>query len=134
MARTGVSGFQLAVLMATGAALWFGAALLLHRLAAAGWLEGGARALVYALVVPGTIPFLMMTRVVARLRADQMASGVALVTATALLLDGAAVAWFPQLYGTTDARVLAASAAVLWGAGVAIMLGFAMNRMPAPRP
>lgn len=134
MVRTGFSGFQLAVLMATGVALWFGAALLLRWLAAAGWLEGGARALVYALVVPGTIPFVMITRALARLRADQMALGVALVTATALLLDGIAVAQFPALYGATDARVLASSAAVLWGAGVAIMLGFAWNRMPAPRP
>lgn len=134
MARTGFSGVQLAVLMATGATLWFGAAVLLHWLTGAGWLEGGARALVYALVVPGTIPFVMMTRALARLRADQMASGMALVTATALLLDGVAVAWFPQLYGTTPAQVLAASAAVLWGAGAAIMLGFAWNRTPAPQP
>jgi hypothetical protein len=134
MARTGFSGIQLAILMVIGAALWFGAAVLLRSLAGAGWLEGEARALVYAFVIPGTIPFVMLTQALARLRAEQVAIGVAMVTATALLLDGAAVAWFPQLYGDTDARVLAASAAVLWGAGVAIMLGFAWNRMPAPRP
>lgn len=128
MRRIGLTPRQFLILAAIGVALWYGAGLLLHWLAAGGWLAGDARALVYALTVPGTLPFILLTRRVAGLGAEQLLTGVAVVTTTALLIDGVVVAWFPQVYGETAERVLAASAAVLWGAGVGLALAMLFNR------
>lgn len=128
MRRIGFSKAQLAVLVGMGVSLWLGAALLLQWLAGAGYLTGSARVAVYALVVPGTLPFVLLIRRLAGLAADQLALGVAVVTATALLCDGIAVAWNPALYGQSSEAALAASAAVLWGAGVGMMLAFVFNR------
>jgi hypothetical protein len=132
MMSLGLNARQMSVLLGIGTALWLGAALLLNALAAAGMLAGGARLIVYALVVPGTLPFVLMTRWLAGLAAGQLFAGVAVVTMTALLIDGVAVAFAPWIYGETETQVLAASAAVLWGAGVGLVLAALLNR-PASR-
>jgi hypothetical protein len=128
MMSLGLNARQMSVLLGIGTALWLGAALLLNALAAAGMLAGGARLIVYALVVPGTLPFVLMTRWLAGLAAGQLFAGVAVVTMTALLIDGVAVAFAPWIYGETETQVLAASAAVLWGAGVGLVLAALLNR------
>ncbi len=131
MSRLGLSARQVFTLAAIGVALWYGAALLLHWLAAEGLLTGQSRAWVYALSVPGTVPFVLMTRWLAGLAATQVFTGVALVTMTALLIDGVVVAWIPQMYGDTAAIVLACSGAVLWGAGVGLAVACLLNRAGA---
>jgi hypothetical protein len=115
----------LVVLAVLGVVLWFVAAMMLR---AIGPLSSGMRVLLYALIVPGTVPFLMLMKRVARLRNDDMAAGTAVVTATALLCDGVAFGWFPQLYSSDILAAVASAGAVFWGAGVALVLGFMMNR------
>ncbi len=124
---------QIAILALYGAALWFAAAMLVRTIAPMGALNGGWRVLTYALIVPGTIPAVVMARPLARLRRDQTAIGITIVTAAALLLDGIAFAWFPALYGNDPALVLAGAAAILWGAGIGLVLGVAMNARPTMR-
>lgn len=97
-----------------------------------GALEGNARAMTYALIVPGTLPFVVLTRAVVKLRPDQMAIGISVVTATALLIDGIVVAWFPAVYGGALPQVTNSAAAILWGAGVGLVLSFIMNRGTKP--
>jgi len=55
-------------------------------------------ALKYLLVVPGTYPFVLIIRRVAGLRVNQTSNGISVATAAALLIDGVAFAWFPDLY------------------------------------
>ena len=124
----GLSTRQTGTLAVIGAVLWFIAAILLRNIGPLGAFEGGNRVLLYALTIPGTIPFIWMTQRLARLASNQIAIGIAIVTATALLLDGVAVAWFPQLYGDELAQVTSSAAAILWGAGVGLMLAFLMNK------
>lgn len=116
------------MLILTGAALWLFAAVILRVVGPMGALEGSARAITYALVVPGTLPFVWMTRTLAKLRHDQVALGVAVVTATALLIDGVVVAWFPVVYGGSPPQVTNSAAAILWGAGVGLVLAFIFNK------
>ncbi len=116
---------QWTIIAAFGAILWFGAALLMRAIEPLGALDGMARMLTYALIVPGTVPFVFLLRRVAKLRVDQTAIAVALATGVAAMLDGTAFTWSPALYGPNP---LGASATILWGAGVALMLGAAMNR------
>jgi hypothetical protein len=123
-----LSSSQINILAVLGAVLWLGAALLLRALAPFGIYEGFARIILYALIVPGTWPFVLLAKRMAKLAPNQIAIGMSVLTATAVLLDGIALAWFPGLYGFELAHFAGAGAAILWGGGVALVLGFVMNR------
>jgi hypothetical protein len=123
----GLSQRQLAILVATGIVLWFVAAILLRTIGPTGALEGSAVVISYTLTIPGTIPFVLLIRKLAGIANDQTFLAMAIVTGSALLLDGIAVAYFPSLYGAEMEQVARAAGAVLWGAGVAIALGYFMN-------
>lgn len=126
--RVGLTHRQTAMLIAIGAALWFLAAVILRIVEPMGALDGSARAVTYALVVPGTAPFVWLTRIVAKLRHDQIFVGIAVATATALLIDGIVVAYFPVIYGGSFTQVTNCAAAILWGAGVGLVLAFFFNK------
>lgn len=126
--RIGLTTRQTILSAIIGVVLWFAAAMLLRALEGSAAFEGGNRAFLYAAVVIGTVPFIPMTRIIAGLPLDKVGTGVALATASAMLLDGIALAWFPGLYGTTVEHIANSGAAILWGAGVAVMLGFGFNR------
>lgn len=115
---------QIAILAAYGAVLWFLAALLIRAIGPMGSLDAGSRALTYALVVPGTLPCVLLARRIAGLARRQLAAGMAAATAAAALLDGIALAWFPALYGNEPL----AGAVILWGAGVGLVMGVVMSR------
>ncbi|MFZ4688805.1 MAG: hypothetical protein ACOYLS_06185 [Polymorphobacter sp.] len=125
--RLPLSARQMLVLVGYGAIAWFAAALLIRFLGPLGVFDGATRLLTYALVIPGTVPLVLGARWLAGLRRDQIGLGMAVSTTTATLLDGVALAWFPALYGDTVALVAAAGAVILWGAGVGMAIGFAMN-------
>lgn len=126
--RLGLSTGRTATLAVVGAALWFLAAILLRDIGPIGAFEGSNRILLYALTIPGTLPFVWLTQRIARLASNQIAIGIAVVTATALLIDGVVMAWFPEIYGTELPQVTNSAAAILWGAGVGLVLGFIMNK------
>ena len=126
--RIGLTNRQTLVLVIIGAALWFLAAIILRAITPMGALDGPARFITYALVIPGTAPFVFVTKMLARLRSDQIFTGVAVVTATALLIDGIVVAWFPAVYGGALPQVTNCAAAILWGAGVGLVLAFMLNK------
>jgi hypothetical protein len=119
---------QLTILAIYGIIPWFAAAMLVRTLGPMGVLDGGWRVLIYALVIPGTVPAIWMARPLAKLGRNQVLSGIAVVTATALLLDGVAHAWFPAIYGTNPALIVKGAAAIFWGAGVALVLAFIINK------
>ena len=119
---------QIAILAGLGALLWLVAALLLRLLAPLGIHEGTGRVVLYAAIVPGTLPFVLFLIRAAGLHRSQALAGVATALAVAMLLDGVALAWFPALYGPDAAAVAGAGAAILWGAGVFLVLGAAVGR------
>ncbi len=119
---------QTLMLIFLGALLWFIAALLLQVLGPMGIYDGSARIILYGLIIPGTVPFILIAVRVAGVGRDHFALAVALMTAAATLLDGVALAWFPALYGGDVTLVAHAGATILWGAGVGLVLGFLFNR------
>ncbi|MDH7975691.1 hypothetical protein QH494_26190 [Sphingomonas sp. AR_OL41] len=112
-------------LIAIGAVLWILVILLFRAVDSIGGFAGLGPALFYALLVPGTVPLITATRRIVRLRRAQTLLAVAVVTASASLLDGTALAVIPAFYGT---HPLAASATLLWGVGVALSLAVWMGR------
>lgn len=119
---------QTGILIAFGVTGWFAAALLIRFLEPFNVFDGMARVWTYLLIIPGSVPLVWIGRAIAGLAKAQLGVASAIFTTTALLLDGLAVAWIPWLYGTATDHVLAGAAAILWGAGVAITLGFVMGR------
>ena len=119
---------QMVILGTVGALLWFLAALLMCAIVPLDFYRGVGIMIVYAFTIPGTWPFVLLIRRLASLRADQTAIGVTIVTAAALLLDGTAFAFFPALYADNSGDAVQAAAAILWGAGVALVLGLLMNK------
>jgi hypothetical protein len=119
---------QIGILALYGAALWFVAAMIVRVMAPMGALSGVWQVVTYALVVPGTVPAIWISRRLATLTHGQTAMGILVVTAAALLLDGVAFAWFPTLYGPDPAHWLPGAAVVFWGAGVGLVLGILMSR------
>jgi hypothetical protein len=114
---------QFWILVIMGAILWFAAAMLIRIIGPMGVFEGSNRVWTYLLVIPGTLPFVMLVRRSAGLVASQHGIGMAIGTTAAVLLDGVALAWIPWLYADTVELVAAAGAVILWGAGVGMALG-----------
>jgi hypothetical protein len=118
---------QIIILALYGALLWFIAAILVRTIGPMGALDGSARVITYALVIPGTVPAIWIGRMLAKLRRDQTAFSILVITASALLLDGIAHAWFPDIYGTDPVLRVKGAAVIFWGAGVGLVLGLIMN-------
>lgn len=123
-----LTAVQISILAVYGAVLWFLAAMLVRTIGPMGALDGISGIIVYALVIPGTVPAIIAARPLAKLRRDQTVTGISIVTATALLLDGVAHAWFPVIYGTDPALIVKGAAAIFWGAGVGLVLALIMNK------
>ncbi len=126
-----LSRFQICGALAYGAVLWFAAANLLRELAPLGIYEGSARLWLYALIWPGTVPFVFLARKLFGLPRGLLGPAFAAATALATLLDGLALAWWPALYGTDSAQVAGAGATILWGAGTGMALAFWFDRSAA---
>lgn len=126
--RIGLRPGQTIALIVLGAALWFLAAIILRVIAPTGALEGTMRAVTYALVIPCTLPFVLLARFLVGLRPDQLFTGVGVATMTALIIDGIVIAYLPAIYGGSLPQVTNCAAIILWGAGVGILLAFIFNR------
>lgn len=126
--RIGLSHGQTVLLVILGAAFWFLAAVILRVIAPMGALEGNMRAVTYALVIPCTLPFVLLVRFLVRLRPDQLFTGVGVATMTALLIDGIVIAYVPAVYGGSLPQVTNCAAIILWGAGLGILLASIFNR------
>lgn len=129
--RLPLSAGQIVTMAIFGALLWFLAAMTLRYLGPMGIYEGANRAVLYVLIVPVTVPFVLLARRLGGLAPNQIGVAYAVGTTSAMLLDGLALAWFPALYGGTPELVAGAGAAILWGAAVGQLLAFVFNRMTA---
>lgn len=119
---------QTMTLAAIGAFYWLMAALVV-RWTAADWVgDTGMTILVFALIVVVTGPALFLGMRVARVTRSGAAFAATVMTMTALLLDGVALTWFRSLYGTEPAIILGGAASIMFGAGVALVLGMAFQR------
>lgn len=128
---TMLSQSQTFTFSAFGIGAWLAAALVLRTLGPLGIYDGGWQILVYALIIPGTVPLIWLAAWMAKAKPGQVFVGFALSSGVATVCDGMALAWFPSLYGATIAVHAGAGAMILWGIGVGIILAYTMDRTPA---
>lgn len=129
--RLPFSTTQMATLIVAGVIFWFIGALICRYAGASGAFDGSNRVLLYAALIPGTLPVILLVRRIARLAPDEIALGSAIATATAIACDGIALVVIPDLYGTGTEQTAASGAVILWGGAVAIAIGCWLNRVPA---
>ena len=129
--RLPFSAAQMATMIVSGMIFWFIGALICRWAGAYGAFEGMNRVLLYAALIPGTLPVILLVRRLARLAADTVALGSAIVTAAAIACDGIALVVIPDLYDAGIEQTAASGAVILWGGAVAIALGCWLNRTPA---
>ncbi len=115
------------ILIVWGALLWASGVLILRWLVSMDALHGTPQVLAYALIVAGTIPLIPLTPRLAGLSRSDTVSAIAVVSMTALLIDGIVIGYFPALYSADPVQARACAGALLWAVGVALALGFAMQ-------
>lgn len=126
--RPPVRAAALTILVAMGAVYWFVAALVV-RWTSANWVGNDAKTvLVFGLIIVATVPALFLGLRLAGLGRDRAQIAAAIMTGSALLLDGVALTWGQSLYGTDPAVVLGGAASIMWGAGVALVLGMVLEQ------
>jgi len=115
------------ILVAMGAFLWFLGVLFLRWAGDVGALTGAWHWVVYAGVIPITVPLIPLGPWIARLPRAHTLRAVAIMSMTALLIDGIVIGFFPEIYSADPPTARAAAGALLWGVGVALMLGLAVR-------
>ena len=123
-----LSSRQLLVSVVLGVILWFVAAMILRVVGPMGALDGSARAITFALIFPGTVPFVYLFRAMAGLVGEQLFMGIGIGVMAATFCDGIALSWTPALYGDGLAQIAGSGATILWGVGVVLLLAFFIGR------
>ena len=119
---------QFVILALMGALFGFIAALVV-RWTASDWAgHDSATVLVFVLIVAATIPALFLGARAAGVGRDLFLAVGSIMVGVAALLDSIALTWFRPLYGADPATVLAGAAAILWGAGIALVLAIVLQR------
>ncbi len=110
---------QIARLMAFGVVLGMLATLNI-RLRPNSFLNPVRGSFAFVTAIPAGWLSVWLTRMAGKLSADQLLPGIAVAGATAMMIDGIALKWFPGVYGFNDKVMILGAAWLLWGYGVAL--------------
>lgn len=113
---------------ALGIVFWFNAAMIIRFCGATVFTAGNPWLLLFfGLAIPLTLLSLLTTKAIARLRLVDLLEPVVIMTLTAALLDGLALAWFRSLYSTSFEVALHGAAWILWGAGLGLLFAYLLS-------
>ncbi|MDZ4764127.1 MAG: hypothetical protein SGI73_06195 [Chloroflexota bacterium] len=113
---------QFALFVVLGAIFWFSAAMLVRIGGTAIFTPSNPLLIVmYVAAFPVGIGFIVIARAVSGLPMGAMFVPTVVMTFIALMLDGIAVGFVPQLYGDTPDWVMRGAALILWGAGAGLL-------------
>jgi hypothetical protein len=116
---------QIGRLMGLSLVFWLAAALYIDLLPRA--LTDPIRGTVgFAVSLPVGWLSVVLTQYVGRLAPRQLLSGVGLVGALAMMIDGMALRWFPAVYGSDPTAIRLGAAWLLWGYGVSLAIAVCM--------
>jgi hypothetical protein len=119
---------QMAFCVGYGLALWMGAIFLVRAMAGMGALSGVGLIIAFIVLIPATIPAVLLTQRVMGPSKAQLLVGVSIISAIALLLAGLSFSFSPSFYGTHPALVISAAGFILWGGGIGLVLALLMGK------
>lgn len=114
---------------ALGVVFWFNAAMIVRVCGASVFTAGNPRLLLFfGLAIPLTLLSMYITKAIAKLRFADLLEPVVLMTLTATMLDGLALAWFRQLYSSSFEVALHGAAWIFWGAGLGLLFAYILDK------
>lgn len=120
------------LLLIQGVVEWYLAALFIKHVGPSGVFEGVRLPILYGLAVPAILPAVWLARWSVGYPKEATIVPVALVTATAAICDGIAIAWFqPAIYGSDPAVVAIGGGLLLWGIGIGLFSAIALSLRPS---
>ena len=105
-----------------GILLCFGGALFIRYGIPAGLFGGRSGVVLFVLCVPLALTLVWTGERVGALRQDQLISGIALMSAVAVLCGGIALTWFPVLYGDNPVSHYLGASWLLYDVGVNLIM------------
>jgi hypothetical protein len=116
-----------------GGAFWFAAAMLVRVLGEAVFTPGNPLLIVmFVVAIPVGRLFIWTAQRLGKLPDEAVFAPAVMMTQVALLLDGVAITWFPQLYGQSHTTVMLGAALIMWGAGVGMVIAWMMAKVAIP--
>ena len=123
------NALRVPLLIALGAIFWLLAALVIRFLGSSVFAPGSAVLfIVFALAIPIAWGFVWLGTTIAGARGAAVVPAVSIMSATAMLLDGVALTWFPSLYGMPSTSLVIVGACLLWGVGWILAIAHLWNR------
>lgn len=87
-----------------------------------------ANVILYLALIPSAWILAFVSARFANLDPERLVGGVAIMVATAIVIESIALVWFPDLYLHGPIILLRGAAALLWGAGAALAASVVMQR------
>ncbi|MBL8152435.1 MAG: hypothetical protein JNN15_21120 [Blastocatellia bacterium] len=120
---------KLSLLSILGVVFWLSAALFVRFAGEKIFSENNSNLIIlFLLSFPISYGLIFITQKVANLKQSELLQAVSLMTFVAAFLDGTAMLWFKQLYGTTFETCFYGAAWILWGAACGLFLGYLLDR------
>ncbi|TAG58763.1 MAG: hypothetical protein EAZ27_01330 [Cytophagales bacterium] len=111
-----------------GVVFWLNAALIVKFCGESVFSEGNPKMfLFFFLAIPVTLASMFIAKFIMKSSLDELLKPVVVMTITATLLDGIALAWFRQLYSNSFEVALNGSAWILWGAGLGLLFAYILE-------
>jgi Family of unknown function (DUF5367) len=119
---------HLLLFIALGIVFWFTAAMVIRFAGTNVFSEKNPLLILFfVLALPITYIFFLVTKLVTKVPYTSMLLPVVIMTLTAALLDGIALAFFRNLYAQSFEIALHGAAWILWGAGIGLLFAFILN-------
>ena len=83
------------------------------------WLLG-----LFIISIPLSWVLIKTSMTICKVEGNRVLTATAIVTITAMLLDGIALTWFQNWYGLEPTRLVLVAAWLLWGAGMGLAMGY----------
>jgi hypothetical protein len=122
---------QVAILVALGVLFWIAAAAAI-RSSPRNLTDPVRGAIGFVTTFPIAWLSVRLTKRLAGLSREMLVRGVALASASAMLIDGAVLRWAPRVYAANDTVIRFGSAWLLWGYGVSLGIALLMARQNDP--
>jgi hypothetical protein len=78
--------------------------------------------------IPLAWVLIKVSAMIGKVKGENLLTATALMSITAMLLDGIGLTWFQDWYALESTQLLLAAAWLLWGVGVSLAVGYLESR------